>query len=367
MSNRNIQSDSTGVVSITVTVIFIMIISLVVLGFSQVSRRNSRQALDRQLSTQAFYAAESGMNDVMAKIAPYLENGEEVPEQKECVGTYNSDEKTAVGDIEGVEYTCVTVQTKLDRLAYDKVKESSVIVPLNVEGAEPEIGTLHLEWRRSDSAPSTTSLSRCPQPRGGTTWTNFPTASAWANDCQFGLIRIDLVPTDLRTLNDPVAAAQSTMSLALYPRSGNPEDPNSLTYENLPSGANSIFGSGPQGPRVLAASCTEDKCGFDIEGLNFSNGMMRVRSQYVGTRTVGIETEEGQYLTRAQVKIDVTGKAQDVLRRMQVYRSVDGGTARTEFNAFSDYTVQTTGSICKRYVTSPTKTEDLADTTYCSD
>ena len=40
----------------------IVIISLIVLGFAQLARRNQRQTLDSQLSTQTYYAAESGVN-----------------------------------------------------------------------------------------------------------------------------------------------------------------------------------------------------------------------------------------------------------------------------------------------------------------
>src|ERR1035438_10159281 len=59
----NIGSNQSGVVSIFVTLIIMIILSIVVIGFSQISRREARAALDRQLSTQAFYAAESGIND----------------------------------------------------------------------------------------------------------------------------------------------------------------------------------------------------------------------------------------------------------------------------------------------------------------
>ena len=43
------ELNEQGIVSITVTMVFILVISLTVLGFSQVVQRNSRQALDRQL------------------------------------------------------------------------------------------------------------------------------------------------------------------------------------------------------------------------------------------------------------------------------------------------------------------------------
>jgi Tfp pilus assembly protein PilX len=57
------EDKQAGMVAIMVTMILMIVISLIVVGFAQISRRNQRQALDRQLSTQAFYAAETGVND----------------------------------------------------------------------------------------------------------------------------------------------------------------------------------------------------------------------------------------------------------------------------------------------------------------
>jgi hypothetical protein len=54
-----------GFVSIIVCMIIMTILSLITIGFAQIMAREQRQALDRQLSSQAFYAAESGVNDAL--------------------------------------------------------------------------------------------------------------------------------------------------------------------------------------------------------------------------------------------------------------------------------------------------------------
>ncbi len=53
-SDKTLSSDERGLAAVVVTVFVMIILSLVVLAFSQVARREQRQALDRQLSTQAF-------------------------------------------------------------------------------------------------------------------------------------------------------------------------------------------------------------------------------------------------------------------------------------------------------------------------
>ena len=58
-----------GFVSLIVAAILMVLLSLVTIGFSQFVQREQRESLDRQLSTQAFYAAETGVNDVRTAIA----------------------------------------------------------------------------------------------------------------------------------------------------------------------------------------------------------------------------------------------------------------------------------------------------------
>jgi len=70
-NTESLQRNQSGMVSIMVTMILMIVMSLIVVGFAQVSRRNQRVALDRQLSTQAFYAAESGVNDAREFLDAY--------------------------------------------------------------------------------------------------------------------------------------------------------------------------------------------------------------------------------------------------------------------------------------------------------
>jgi len=49
--SAKLSKNQTGLVSIMVTIIMMLVISLIVLGFATVTRRNTREALDRQLST----------------------------------------------------------------------------------------------------------------------------------------------------------------------------------------------------------------------------------------------------------------------------------------------------------------------------
>src|SRR4051812_31465613 len=52
-----------GLVALLVVGILIILLSLVTVAFTKLMGREARQSLDRVLSTQAYYAAESGIND----------------------------------------------------------------------------------------------------------------------------------------------------------------------------------------------------------------------------------------------------------------------------------------------------------------
>ena len=67
--------DQRGIASLIITMVSMVIVTLIVLGFATLSRREQRQSLDRQLSTQAFYAAESGVEDARAVILNSIASG----------------------------------------------------------------------------------------------------------------------------------------------------------------------------------------------------------------------------------------------------------------------------------------------------
>src|SRR3569623_1752522 len=54
-----------GFASLIVGIIIVLVLSLLTVGFAILVRDEQRQTLDKQLSTQAFYAAESGVNDAI--------------------------------------------------------------------------------------------------------------------------------------------------------------------------------------------------------------------------------------------------------------------------------------------------------------
>ena len=337
-------TNQQGIVSITVAVVFIMVISLIVLGFSQISRRNSRSALDRQLSSQAYYAAETGVNDVKAQIAKLVESGKTIPAQTECKGSeYTKNNGDVRDSADGNRYTCLLVNPTPKDIVKDSVSRP-VVIPLNASDGALDTNTI--TWKPTRNAATTATIDKCPRAEQN----KLPNSAAWSVDCKYGLMRIDLMPADTDTIANPTNAARNTMTVFLFP-SKETNVPVIVYDKTTP---NAYDTGAPQGMKINAA-CNDIECKAIISGLNFSSAYLRMQSLYASASQVVIDAKDETIFERSQVVIDVTGKSQDVLRRIQVRASITGTSRITVggTTGVADFAMQSAGSICKRYVAAP--------------
>ena len=63
ITKKRLSRDQQGFVAFFVTIMVMIIFGVLILSFSQISNREGVAALNRNLSTNALYAAESGIND----------------------------------------------------------------------------------------------------------------------------------------------------------------------------------------------------------------------------------------------------------------------------------------------------------------
>jgi hypothetical protein len=100
---------------------------------------------------------------------------------------------------------------------------------------------------------------------------------------------------------------------------------------------------------ATGVTCTNTNCSLtvDVSSAGSANYYMRVSSIYKDVSMQLTATDGGGQvnLSGAQVLIDSTGKAQDVLRRIQVRAPI----APTSRNQLPDYAMQSTSSVCKRF------------------
>src|SRR5579871_3536126 len=120
MKIRNLRSkDESGMASFLVVTLIVTLIALVSVSFSQLADRESRQALDRQLSDEAYYAAESGLNDARNYVTA---NPDAANTNNTCVPPSVSPDPFAnngyLSSDGVVRYSCLSIITKPQQLSY---------------------------------------------------------------------------------------------------------------------------------------------------------------------------------------------------------------------------------------------------------
>lgn len=336
--------DQRGMVSIMITLIMMLVISLIVVGFAQVSNRNRREALDRQLSMQAFYAAESGVNAAVSTIRAALAAGTTVAAQDQCTDSeyYNSSSAKLVDD-GSVAYTCVLVNPRVSKIVTPANLTEPAIVPINTvdnTGAPVQASSLTLSWSPPDGGvPGTT---------GCLTTGTFP-VNGIAYTCAFGVLRVDLFKLDGTSVSSAANLAGSTATFYLKPTTSGSglQDVSSFTT-----------------PKAYVVNASYDtSSGMYRATINFNapaaHYYARITTLYKPAKTVEISSSNGTYFADAQATVDVTGRAQDVLRRVQVRVPLQDYNSTLPVAA-----VQSGNDVCKRFAVSPT-TFDNTSGGYC--
>lgn len=332
---RELSQDQQGLVSIIVTMIILGIMVLIATSFTVIMNREQRQALDRQLSSQAFYAAESGVHDTIAQLDSI--NGDIT----RCEDTPGKSSGNNILDAAGeVEYTCVLVDKSPTELLFDPISvDDSVIV--RIETALPNINSILISWQDSGEGgvgeefiPASNSTHLLPQDG-----VNDPETAALTSVNGTGMLRATFMPLPPVLTRDNLIDAARTFYL--YPREG------------VPSGTGSEFIN--NGGRFIDGECNTNHPyrAFFPHYCNarFSPGgpmqvtYLRLQALYrpvsvtIKAFDVNWETLEIQ---NAQAVIDSTGRANDVLRRIQVRVPLS-----SDFY-FPDYAIESMDSICKR-------------------
>ncbi|HSX31600.1 MAG TPA: pilus assembly PilX N-terminal domain-containing protein [Candidatus Saccharimonadales bacterium] len=355
MSGNRKGFDERGMVSFLVTMIMMLVITLIVVGFSQVTRRNAREALDRQLSSQAFYAAESGINVTQANIVSYINtNGyASLATKTTCANEY--DPVNALGTVPiaplsgGVAYTCVLVDPTPASLQFSATQTDSAVVPVV---SDANMKSITVSWSLQDGGSKTTCA--------GATNNAFTPLATWGADCDLGVVRIDLVsnPSANATAYTPLDNNTTTVFL-------NPRGPHNgavtvgfggAITARLTSGVDATTGVG---------GCTSGVCKVKINlPDNTKNYALRVNMLYKDSKTVtitGVNDSGPAIFYGAQAVVDVTGQDQDELRRIQARVSLASSGSHIPSSALASG-----NDICKDFMILPTDTLDLSTVDQCN-
>lgn len=321
---KKLFSNQQGVASILVAVVLMLVMSLIVLAMSQNAQREQRQSLDRQLSDQAFYNAESGINDAAAYL--YQNPGAGI-DKTDCSTQLPGIDNKIDGAAGVNKYTCLLYDKAPKSVQFDNISTSAPkVVPIqavNDAGASVNISTLTVSW--DDTANRNGDINGSCSFNSG--------APTLPNSCNYGGLRFEIIsPSENRDL-----IRQRAFISFLLPHA-NAGNNISVATSNYPNNQGIISGTNCSGGVGVR------RCSKTITDIGRNNLYVNLRSLYrpVNVSISGTDTDGSAIRFKdAQIMIDATGKANDVLRRVQVRIP-----ANSQFD-YPGFALQSKDSICK--------------------
>lgn len=320
------EQKQQGLVAIIVTVVLMLVISLIITSFARLARQDEAQTLDRQLNVQALYAAETGVNDAVR----FLESNSVSTQKTNCGygGEYatmdDPGQYPPVLDASiPVAYTCILIDPNPETLSYDDIDAyKAVAAPLRASSA---LNTVQITWVDKDG-------NAAPCGSAATGANNLPAfgSGGWSA-CDTPMLRIDLIP---ESATGSFSAMQNgVFTTFVYPTNAN----------SSPNYSSGIFnGTTYQQGLFSDANCSGAECVFSISGLTQTSYYIRIIPFYGAAKNISLSAG-GLELAGAQAVIDSTGKARDVIKRIQVNAPLDGSGTAAVFGVHSGT------DICKQF------------------
>jgi hypothetical protein len=338
MKNKN----QSGVVSLIVVSILAVVLGLVAVGFAKLTDRELRQASDRELSAQASYAAEAGLNDAIA----YLQgpNPTPFPGCDWPAGSPYFVNDLSPSSPDAAKYTCISIADKTPNLLYSLHAGQSVTVKIS----QANLNKLYFGWENQGQTHTGSALSFSGGPSFGTLPQEDAASLFGTNPATTGLLRVGIypVPNGL-TSADNNALAGLSRNYFLYPDAGS-GSPGSVSFGASNGGfVHGNCKSNGNDP-VTGLATTARYCNSFISNLNGSGNTYYLQLTAIYTSlniTVQAEDSSSKALDfkGVQGSIDVTGQGSDVLQRIR---------ARVDLSKkyqFPDFALQSMDAICKGF------------------
>lgn len=396
----SVNTNQYGFASLVVAFILILVMSLLTVGFAQIARREQQSALDKQLANQAYYAAETGVNEIKAQIpaltaawnagtinansclgAPYI--------QKPSIGNPNVG---VIDQASDVTYTCALVNVAPPTLVSTNTStpgSTSTNFTFSTVGA---LNTFTFSWGSADTPTNNT-----PTPISVCNSGCAPTQATWQAYHSPAVVQLSITPLGTSTMTRG-ALINNTFTTYLYP--------------TLAFGGN-LYGRGwcpvPVGTISYAAdSQSVTSCNAQITAANYTaanttypfsvtidltpaspqpgeswlvhyvNYYDSITSCIQAGTTGGCLTSNSASssttnFTGSEILVDVTGKAKNVVKRLVEYLPVSSSsTTTTASTANGISTVPPfavdSGNACKEFATNPSApgAGTLAGTNYAA-
>jgi Tfp pilus assembly protein PilX len=320
MYMNKLKNNESGIISILVTIVMMLVLTLLVLGLSQLGVSEQKNALKRQLSTTAYYLAESGVNKQI---------------NSQSANSTGCNSSISVDSTLTYSIPCTTVTSTTTNFIYGLSKYQAKVLQIN--SANP-LKTLSFSWTNSSTSP----ITNCPSSKTN----QFKPAAQWT--CGDAVMFVSIVAAD--NFNSSTlfseGSANGYYNFYLVPTntSGSTNYPASTTSINdLVTSYCSSSGS--------ATTCNRT---LDLSAITTHNYYVRIVPLYTSATVTISATDSLGAVKSNQVEIDSTGRAGNLLQRL-VARVTKSTSTNTIFaNQSIDYqtpifAVQSINTICKRF------------------
>lgn len=388
---RKIDDNQSGMVSLITVTLLGLILTIITTGFIRIIAKNQQQTVEAQLSTQAFYAAETGVEDGRRAVnlrlqdiqagtsTVQLDPGQPDGDPSNCAPAQstNGDLPASAKQLDtGTEYTCQLIDLHPTSLEYDLNAFEQRVVTL-----EPQAGTsynrVQITWTKqtNDTKTYSTVTNSAAEIQKLKSVTSWGTTMAMMR-LQFssihvpagaGLTRDQFYRNERSYFVSPVASGSGSIPVTLC---------DFTATGQTPCGQDTQFNDG-----VKAADCTgsDPSCTVTLQlyspvsgGVNSATvggsssmslddtytSRLRLVSLYQPTHvSIKLLNSGGTavHTANAQAMIDVTGRAQDVFRRLRVRVPISNDNF-----PYPGYTLQSAEDICKLFDVTPSNPSNPA-------
>ena len=315
MKIKKISLNEEGIVSILVTIVMMIVLTLLVLGLAQIGLSDQQNALKRQLSTEAYYLAESGINySINNNYSSNCSNGGII-----------------IDNTTKASIPCVFSSISTNNL-YQLNSGQSKVVPLS---GTDKINSINLSWTGSNT------------PISGNQCTNTLLTKVVSWNCPYPILMVNVISADLLQSGKNIDTlfkenlTDGITTLYLYPYNG---AGNSSTVTSI--------------NQIIKVDChSGTSCSVIIYPRSITQNLhqfyLRITPIYGSTSIAlsGTVNNSGTIKSN-QTAIDSTGKVGTTSQRL--YNRISTSTSINLSNqGSSDQTplfgIQTTKDLCKNF------------------
>lgn len=363
------SKQEAGFVSIFTVLFFILLITIITVGFLRITIQEQRQSIDNDLTASALASAEAGVEDAKRAILSYTKMpagalrtqysqalrsplcnalfGPAYPLVRNDLGLDPNGQVSGQAAL-GQNYTCLTVNMDTDDYINRMDVGKSDYIPLRADGP---YSSIVMSWHLTES---TGDRQPAAYANGGSAFFPATGANSWATRGYPAYLRVQVFGHPGGNFNlDQLEAMSHTAFLMPTNFAAGFDETNAYNIETGDSRTGARTKSAPVSvrckgtpPNVTSQYACSVKLAFNGAIPTTQTMFLRVTPIYGPTNfKVELEHSAGNpKLVEVQPIVDSTGRAGDVFRRVQARVRLDAAPLLPE------YTLETAQDLCKDFV-----------------